>query len=145
VWLKNRTTTCTLDGQTLFEIMSKMKPNLENLPEWGACVFVLCEGHGKLKSRADKACWVGYSPDSKGHRVYWPEKQCTSIKFNVTFDMNLTISQQDIMTKGEHAEDSRNSRNDTSPNTPLNDTLVYCIVTIVGGYGWKFETQLGTI
>jgi len=22
---------------------------------------------------------------------------------------------------------------------------VYCIVTIVGGYGWKFETQLGTI
>ena len=22
---------------------------------------------------------------------------------------------------------------------------LYCIVTIVGGYGWKFETQLGTI
>ena len=74
VWLKNCTTTHALDGQTPFEIMFKMKPNLKNIPEWGACIFILCKGCSKFKSRADEACWVGYSLDSKGHRVYWPKE-----------------------------------------------------------------------
>ena len=45
VWLKNCTTTCTLSGQTPFEVVLNMKPSLENLPEWGAHIFVLLEGH----------------------------------------------------------------------------------------------------
>jgi len=30
------------------------------------------------------------------------------------------------------------------PTCPVR-LVLYCIVTIVGGYGWKFETQLSTI
>jgi len=47
--------------------------------------FVTVEGHGKLKSRADKACWVGYSPDSKDTEYTGLRSDVTSIKFNVTF------------------------------------------------------------
>ena len=72
VWLKNQTSMCVLDGKTPYEMLHKMKPDLTDLPEWGARVYTLKEDHGKLESKADKGRWVWYSDESKGHRVYWP-------------------------------------------------------------------------
>jgi hypothetical protein len=69
IWLKNRTSTCALDGRTPYEIVHGTKPDLTGLPEWGTRVFVLKESSGKLESKADKGRWVGYSDESKGQGV----------------------------------------------------------------------------
>jgi len=54
VWLKNRTSTCVLNGKTPYELMHWVKPDLTNLSEWGARVFILKEDDGKLEPKADK-------------------------------------------------------------------------------------------
>ena len=41
VWLKNRTSMCTLNGKTPDKAMHKVKLNLMDLPEWGARVFMM--------------------------------------------------------------------------------------------------------
>ena len=53
-WLKNRTTTYQLNGKTLFEMLFGKKPDLSDLPEWGAKVWVLKEECGKLDAKADE-------------------------------------------------------------------------------------------
>ena len=52
-WLKNCTLTCALSRKTPFEMLHKSKPNLEDLPEWGTRIFVLCKGCNKLDEKAD--------------------------------------------------------------------------------------------
>ena len=53
-WLKNCITTYQLDGKTPFEMLFGKKPDLSDLPEWGAKVWVLKEKHGKLDAKADE-------------------------------------------------------------------------------------------
>ena len=77
VWLKNCTSMCALNGKTLYELVHGMRPDLTDLLEWGARVFILKEYQGKIDPKADEGRWVGCSYESKGHRVYWPGK-CTS-------------------------------------------------------------------
>jgi len=47
-WIKNCTATCALNGKTPYEMLFKSKPHLKDLLEWGAHIYVLREGHGKL-------------------------------------------------------------------------------------------------
>jgi len=67
--------TCALDGKMQYEMVFKGKPHLEDLPKWDSHIYGLHEGHKKLEERADQVCWVGYSGDNQGHRVYWPSKR----------------------------------------------------------------------
>ena len=43
VWLKDRTSTCALDGKTPYEMVHGIKPDLADLPEWGTKLFVFKE------------------------------------------------------------------------------------------------------
>ena len=79
-WVKNRMETCALDGKTPYEIVLKMKPHLQDLPESGSAIYILHEGHSKLEEHTDQAHWVGYSSNSQGHRVYWPGKRCVTVE-----------------------------------------------------------------
>jgi hypothetical protein len=83
--------TYQLDGKTPFEMIFGKKPDLTDLPEWGAKVWVLKEDHGKLDVKADEGQWVRYSRDSKAHQIYWPRKQCVMNKCNVSFDDTVAI------------------------------------------------------
>ena len=56
VWLKNCMSTYKLDGKTPFELVFNKKPDLINLPEWGAKVWILKEDCGKLDAKADEGC-----------------------------------------------------------------------------------------
>ena len=49
IWIKKCMATHALDGKTPYEMVYNTKSDLEGLPEWGPCVFVLHEGHEKLK------------------------------------------------------------------------------------------------
>jgi hypothetical protein len=58
VYLKNRTSTRTLDGN---------KPNLANLHEFGTKVWVQDTSGSKLDSRSRIGRWVGFDEVSNGH------------------------------------------------------------------------------
>jgi hypothetical protein len=63
-----------LDGKTPYKMVHGLKPDLANLPEWGMKLFVLKQDRAKLEPKPDEGRWVGYSDESKGHRIYWPGK-----------------------------------------------------------------------
>jgi hypothetical protein len=96
VWLKNHTSTYLLDSKTPYELLFNKKPDLINLPEWGAKVWVLKEDHGKLDEKADKGPWVGYSRESQAHQIYWPVKQRMTNERNVAFNNNVTVSPSEL-------------------------------------------------
>jgi hypothetical protein len=108
VWLKNRTSTRALNGMTPYEKMFKTKPNLSDLPDWGARVFVMKQNAGKLERKATEGRWVGYSGQSKGHRIYAPNRRI-SVERNVTFDNSRLTIPNHIPFVGEDKEDSVNS------------------------------------
>ena len=94
----------------------KSKPHLQDLPEWGSTIYILCEGHGKLEEWADQAHWVGYSSNSQGHRVYWPGKRHVTTKWNITFDCSTVFTQHgDVTEVGVDAQTSSH----TSSNIQL--------------------------
>ena len=43
-----------LDSKMPFKMLFSKKPDLSDLPEWGAKVWVLKEEHGKLDAKADE-------------------------------------------------------------------------------------------
>src|SRR5277367_5895764 len=86
VYLKNRTSTKAPDGKTPFEIFFGVKPNLRDLPEFGAKVWVHTPGGSKLDGRSVIGRWVGFDEESSGHRIYSPEKRSVSIQRSVKFE-----------------------------------------------------------
>ena len=86
VWLKNRTSTCTLGTVTPYECLHKSKPNLAGVLEWGQCVWMHNDSGSKLDAQAMVAHWVGYDANSThAHRIYWPQKRLVSVEHNVKF------------------------------------------------------------
>ncbi|PIL34675.1 transcription factor [Ganoderma sinense ZZ0214-1] len=85
VWLKNRTLTKALNGRTPYEALTGTPPDLSGIPIWGSQVWVHDESSGKVGVRAVAARWVGFDTQSKGHRVYWPERRSVTVERNVRF------------------------------------------------------------
>jgi hypothetical protein len=67
VYLKNCTSTCTLDGKTPYEMLTGNKPNLANLHEFGTKVWVHNTSGSKLDGRSRIGRWVGFDEVSNGH------------------------------------------------------------------------------
>ena len=70
VYLKNRTSTKSLNGKTPYEVYFGKKPNITNLHEFGCKVWVHDTSGSKLDSRSEISRWVGFDKMSNGHRVY---------------------------------------------------------------------------
>ena len=87
VWLMNRTRTTAVVGMTPYEAAFGKKPDLSEVREWGDKVWVRLEVKGyKLGGRVREGRWMGISDESKGIRVYWPDKKTVSTERNVYFD-----------------------------------------------------------
>jgi hypothetical protein len=86
VWLMNRTPTKAVHGKTPYEAAFGKKPDLSEVREWGEKVWVRIEGGDKLGGRVKEGRWMGVSEDSKGVRVYWPDKRTVSTERNVYYD-----------------------------------------------------------
>ena len=84
MWLKNRTSMGALNGWPPYEVMHNAKPNLADLPDWGARVFVMKINAGKLENKGMEGFWLGYSGTSKGHPKYIPNQQIM-VECNVSF------------------------------------------------------------
>jgi Reverse transcriptase (RNA-dependent DNA polymerase) len=66
----------------------KKKPNLCSIQELGAAAYVKDLNAGKLDSQAKKGHFVGYDSESKGYRIYWPEKRSITVEHNVVFNQD---------------------------------------------------------
>ena len=69
-----------MDNETPFKVYHGTEPNLGGLPEFGCKVWVHTTEGSKLDGRAVEGRWVGYDPDSSGHRIYSPDKQTVSVQ-----------------------------------------------------------------
>ncbi|KAL5483092.1 hypothetical protein ACEPAI_8321 [Sanghuangporus weigelae] len=116
-WLKNRTSTKTLDGITPHEALTGMKLNLSGLHEWGSRCWVHDNTKFKLDRRAREGRWLGYDTTSNGSRVYWPEIKSVSVKRSVYFSPESTE-----LDRFEGENDQSSSTLSKSQNFELNDT-----------------------
>lgn len=90
-WLLNRTATSALDGMTPYEARKGVKPDLSNLPVWGARVWVHDPDGSKLAPRAKEGRWVGFDPNSQGHRIYWKKTRSVTVERSVRFSRLATF------------------------------------------------------
>ena len=71
---------------------NKKKPNLAGIQEFGAAAYVKDSAAGKLSARAKKGRFIGYDSESKGYRIYWPDKHSITIKRNMVFNQDDVLS-----------------------------------------------------
>ena len=79
-WLQNRTPARALNGKTPYKVHYNKKPFLGGIQEFGAAAYVKDLKAGKLDSRAQQGRFVGYDSESKGYRIYWPNKKSISVE-----------------------------------------------------------------
>jgi hypothetical protein len=93
IWLKNQTSTQAIGKATTpFEQLTRCKPNLAGMPEWGQRVWVHRGSESKLDVRASIAHWVGFNQDSPhAHCIYWPEKGSISVERDIKFASKQAI------------------------------------------------------
>ena len=87
VWLKNWMSTWAIGKATTpFERLTRQKPNLTGVPEWGQCIWVHRGSDSKLDARASTVQWVSFNQDSlHTHCIYWPEKGSILVERDVKF------------------------------------------------------------
>ena len=85
--------------------MHKAKPDLTDLAEWGARVFVIKMIAGKLDQKSTEGRWLGYSGTSNGHCIYKANKAIT-VEWNVTFDNAVLTVPDAILIVGEYKHES---------------------------------------
>ena len=80
------------------------KPNLSDLREWGSVVWVHDDSGSKLDGHAKEGRWVGFDEQSKGSRVYWPEKHTVTVEHSVTFTGPVVVDglEGEKLTEPEH-------------------------------------------
>ena len=110
IWLKNRTSTKAIpSGKTPYELVTGKKPNLADLREWGCPVWVHDTSGSKLDGRAKEGRWVGFDEQSKGSRVYWPEKRTVTVERSIVFSNPVVVVdglEGEAMAEPEHSAKS---------------------------------------
>ena len=90
-YIINRGPHSGIDFKIPFEIWSGKLPSFLNLKIFG-CVAYYHVSEGKLDPRAKVGCFVGYSDDVKGFRIYSPSEGRVILSRDVTFDESTMYS-----------------------------------------------------
>jgi hypothetical protein len=121
VWIRNRVPTRSIDeNKTPYEKGTGRKPNLSGLHEWGSTAWVKKLNASKLDSKVEKGKFVGFDDESKGYRIYWPEKKRISIERDVYFNKDEVLRSNEVQIEGEWDIPS-NSDAPQVPNDPKNN------------------------
>lgn len=120
-WLKNHLPSRAIPGHTPYEFVHKTKPNLAQAHEFGARVYVHLQDAGKLEAKAEEAIFIGVDDESKGYRIFWPQKCCVSIECNVSFIPSSVTIALNIPVEGESSP-SPSTMNDTQNVLPIPQT-----------------------
>ncbi|KAL7284965.1 hypothetical protein ACG7TL_000054 [Trametes sanguinea] len=118
-WLKNRTATRALGSATPYEKRFGRVPDLRDLRTFGAKVWIRKEHAAKMESKAVEGRFVGYAPNAKGYRVYWPSKRSVSVERNVRFvEADLPLAADDEQLEGVSSRSKAECELLTSPAAP---------------------------
>ena len=71
-------------------------------------MWVHTKSNSKLDGRAEKGRWIGYDEQSKGSRIYWPEKGSVTVERSITF---VPVVEVDDL----EGEDKVSRKNSSSP------------------------------
>ncbi|GFR97943.1 CCHC-type zinc finger, nucleic acid binding protein a [Elysia marginata] len=130
-------------GITPFEAVTKKRPNMRNMQQFGKTCYAFVQNPKKLNDRSEKGCFVGFDRDSPAHLVYFPdsetvkkvrivkfleddivkvdcdsEEEFVSLNDKQNVPENLTQSQNSNI--GEHVEGNLNSeRSDNNVDADL--------------------------
>jgi len=87
VYLRNRSPTKALKDITPYEAWTGEKPNVEHLRTFGCTAYahVPKDERKKLDSKAKRCILLGYGADTKGYRLYDPEKRRVFYSRDVVF------------------------------------------------------------
>ena len=90
VYLRNRSPTSSFKGVTPYERWYGLKPDVEHLRIFGCSVMVHIPGEKrrKLDKKSFKGIFVGYPENSKGYKIYDPEKRSMLRSRDVMFYEN---------------------------------------------------------
>jgi transposase InsO family protein len=111
-FVMNRSPTKLLQNKTPFEAATGIKPDLTNLPLWGEDVWVHSRTRNKLAPRAEKAKWLGFDHNSKGHRVLMPNGT-VKVKRDLRFVDHHLDPQQLVLDEGETLETLENVQHES--------------------------------
>src|SRR5215471_4504867 len=101
IWLRNRVPTRALpNGKTPHEMGTGEKPNLSNLRQFGCTAWVKNLDAGKLDPRTVEGRFLGYDEESKGYRIYWPQKRSVTVERDVYFDENEALKPETTQIEG---------------------------------------------
>lgn len=101
VWLWKRALTRALpELKTPHEVAMEEKPDLSQLCEWGAMVWVTQLDTGKLDPKAEETRFVGFDKESKGFWICWPKKRKVSIERDMYFDKNQALQPDEVSMEG---------------------------------------------
>ena len=118
VWIQNRVPTRSTDeNKTPYEKGTGKKPNLSVLYEWGSTTWVKKRKPSKLDSKVRKGNFVGFDEESKGYRIYWPEKKKVTIERDVYFNKDEVLQSNDAQIEGDR-DILTNSDTSQAPNNP---------------------------
>ena len=72
------------------------KPHLAGIQEFGAAAYMKDLKAGKLDARAQVGRFIGYDSESKGYRIYWPNKRSVTVERNVVFNEDDVLTADDV-------------------------------------------------
>ena len=89
-WIKNRSPTHALEGETPFHARYTKHPDLSKLVPFGTQAWIKIADAGKLERRAQMGHFVGLDWTSTGYRIYVPETKQIRIEREVVFNRDET-------------------------------------------------------
>ncbi|OJT15064.1 hypothetical protein TRAPUB_8381 [Trametes pubescens] len=109
-------------GTTPHEVATDEKPDLSRLPRFGVKFWILQQNVGKLDPKSKPGWWIGYSLESKGHKIYWPECCTVSIEHDVRFKPDAEVL-VDVVLNTPDSPSTSSSSSSSSPSPPYTPKL----------------------
>jgi len=113
-YIRNRCPSKSLKGRTAFERWTGSIPDVSHFEPFGTKVYTLNRDptKGKLDSRSVKGILVGYSEESKGFRIWLPDKKRVDVARDVRFvknhgDQPRLRTYDDILLKEDDKDEER--------------------------------------
>lgn len=81
-------------GQTPYEMLTGKKPNVSRMHKFGSVCYTYKQEKGKLDSRCEQGCFVGYDKNSPAYLVFFPDKNKVQKHRLVKFVNKITVEEQ---------------------------------------------------
>ena len=95
-WIQDRTPAHANASKSPYKMRHKKKPHLAGIQEFGAAAYVKDLKAGKLDSHTKVGRFVGYNLESKGYRIYWPQKRSVTVERNIVFNEEDVCTNDDV-------------------------------------------------